>query len=1137
MKKIYTIYLFFVFSFALNAQDTIVVQTLTYDSTGRSYMFDFPADTGQSYEKILMLYSMRCKNALVSTGTERNKGCGEWDYSCNTFITDSTKTDSIKSTHPSHIIPGFSGNEFAYTTKPVYTYYQFKQVKTINTNVILENSYKVGTGEKPLNHPFNLSSKTSKSQYLFTSQELKNAGLQTGEISALSLNILNTPHNANFLRIRIKQLNDNKLDERNPQLEGFTEVYFSNTQLTAGSNTFYFYKKFDWDGESNLLVEFSYTNFEEGEDVIVEGSELNENMTLIHNGDDYFLNFSGVGKLKLRNTDFSSISDELTISLWAYGNPDKMPVNSTIFEGVDTKSKRQANCHLPWGNSRIYWDCGNEGSYDRIDKAASNDEIEGKWNYWTFTKNTNSGSMKIYLNGQLWHSGTGKKNKINIKKFGLGASNSNNLSYYGFTDDLMIWDKELDATTIAKFMYKDPSQDDPEYNNLISDYNLNEKVGDVFEDRSKQKAQGIHSGLVSHRFFRGKDLFKGFTASKFRPNITFYQGEYEQNIEEFVVLDSTVNDLNKIYYFVVEGTDIVLSDSLNAYKAGFSYVYDSESGEKIDSVYFEPENTINITTLNYYKKYPAKFELMSFVTPYGIGLDLGVEGKTWQFDVTDFKPVLTGRKRLSVEFGKYQEELDIRFLFIKGTPPRNVNNIQQIWRAGTSRRYQQIMDNTYFEPRNVVLDNTSSMFKIRSAITGHGQEGEFIGRTHFINLNGGEKEFRWKVWKECADNPLYPQGGTWIYDRAGWCPGAPTTLKEIEITDIVHPEDTVMIDYGVQTASGDSRYIVNCQLVSYGPPNFSHDIAIDEIQRPSKRIEFGRFNPICFDPVIVIQNRGSDIITKALITYKVKGGKAAYFDWSGNLSFLQKDTITLPIENTSFWIGDGSDVFVAQVDFLDNTPDQYFKNNIMESSYELPDILQSDFIVVLRTNSRPNENKLYIRDINGDIVYKRTILGPNSTYKKELSLEQGCYELEITDTGEDGLSFWANPNQGNGDLYFMKKNFIKIKNFNPDFGKFFRYSFLVGNIDKVDDQILSGDVFDIYPNPVSGYAKLKFNIVSMKNSRLIITDIAGRKIMQLDENSLSGGEIDLDFSKYNSGIYFLKFIKDGRNYVKKLVVE
>ncbi len=1137
MKKIlfFIIILFSIIN--LHGQDTITVQTLTYDSTGRSYMFDFPEDTGQTYEKILMLYSMRCKNAMVSTGSDRNKGCGEWDYSCNTFITDSTKIDSVKATHSSHIITGFDGKTFEYTTKPVYTYYLYRQYNTINDNVIYENNYKVGEGRDSLSHPFNFTSSQSKSQYLFTAEELKNTGLQMGQLSALSLNILNTPKNAGFLRIRIKQVNINVLDKSKPELNNFTEVYFSNTQLVKGSNVFYFYKKFEWDGETNLLIEFSYTNSESANDILVEGTKYDNNISLIHNGEDYFLSFSGVGKLNLNNTDFSSISNELTISLWMYGNNDILPANSTIFEGVDNKNRRQANSHLPWGNSRIYWDCGNDGSYDRIDKPAINNEFEGKWNHWTFTKNTKSGLMKIYLNGQLWHSGSGKNKKISLERFCLGASNNDKLSYYGFADDLLIWNKELDADTIDEIMFDNINNNNQHYNNLIAGYNMNEKNGSVFVDMSTQRSQAIHSGLISHRFFRGKDLFKGFDTSKFRPNITFYQGEYEQSIVENTVEDSTINDINKIYFYGIKGTDIVLIDSVNAYQAGYSYVYDEDTRKKIDSVYFEPENTINITSLDYYKKYPSRFELMSFVTPYGIGLDLGENGKTWQFDVTDFKPVLSGKKRLSVEFGKYQEELDIKFLFIKGTPPRNVKRIQQLWRPGIGRGYKQLLDDTYFEPRDVVLDANSSMYKIRVAITGHGQEGEFIARKHYINLNGGEKELNWLVWKECADNPVYPQGGTWIYDRAGWCPGAPTTLKEMEITNMVNPGDTVLMDYGIETASGDSRYIVNCQLVSYGSPNFSHDIAIEEIQRPSERIEFGRFNPICFNPQIVIQNRGSDTISNLVITYYVKGGEKLTLNWPGKLSFLQKDTITLPIDHTSFWLGDGSNVFVAEVNFTDNTPDEYPSNNKMTSSYHLPDILQSDFIAVLRTNNRPEENKLFIRDINGNTVYKRTILGPNATYKKELKLEHGCYELEITDAGDNGLSFWAQPGQGNGDLYFMKKNFVRIKNFNPDFGKFLKYSFLIGDIDKVDNQELSGDMFDIFPNPVSGYAKLKFNTASMKNTQLIITDIAGREILYLDENRLYGAEIDIDFGAYRKGIYFINFIKEGKSYVKKVVVE
>ncbi|MEY4595488.1 MAG: hypothetical protein RIQ47_1898, partial [Bacteroidota bacterium] len=75
--------------------DTTVVQTFRFDTTMRAGVFHFPDDTTKSYEKIIMRYGMRCKNGLISTTTNRNLGCGEWDYNCYTFMIDSTKLDSI----------------------------------------------------------------------------------------------------------------------------------------------------------------------------------------------------------------------------------------------------------------------------------------------------------------------------------------------------------------------------------------------------------------------------------------------------------------------------------------------------------------------------------------------------------------------------------------------------------------------------------------------------------------------------------------------------------------------------------------------------------------------------------------------------------------------------------------------------------------------------------------------------------------------------------------------------------------------------------------------------------------------------------------------------------------------------------
>ena len=96
------------------------------------------------------------------------------------------------------------------------------------------------------------------------------------------------------------------------------------------------------------------------------------------------------------------------------------------------------------------------------------------------------------------------------------------------------------------------------------------------------------------------------------------------------------------------------------------------------------------------------------------------------------------------------------------------------------------------------------------------------------------KEFEWLNWKECANNPVIAQGGTWIYDRAGWCPGTFGTTYDHEITDLVNPGDTVNIDYGMQVTSGgmEGNYRLTVQLISYGAHNFQNDASIEDVINP-----------------------------------------------------------------------------------------------------------------------------------------------------------------------------------------------------------------------------------------------------------------------------------------------------------------
>lgn len=1132
MKKFLLLFSFLISSL-LQAQDTTIVQTLTYDSTGRSYIFDFPADIGQSYEKIIMEYRIRCKGGLVSSGTNTNLGCGEWDYSCNTYITDSAYTDSMPSTHPNYIISGFSGTTFSYTTDTTYSFFQSTQQEMVYSDTTSESIAVIGAGTNSSSFPFNITSNRAKIQYLISSSDLTGDGLLAGDLSGLGMDLDALGDEINNLRIKIKETSATQLDTLNPELIGFTTVYYLNTDFqSTGWHQFNFATDFTWDGTSNLIIEFSFDQSLGTASYVKSESILNAGIASTNA--DYSLKFNGTQTVLLDNS-FPSISNEITVSFWAFGSEEALPANTTVFHGIDNVNNRQVNVHLPWSNSRIYWDCGNDGTgYDRIDKEANVEDFEGKWNHWAFTKNASTGSMKIYLNGSLWHSGSGKTRAIDLQSFTIGSDQNIGNAYSGNLDEFQIWDTELSAGEIADYMYSTIPSTHPSFGNLVAYYKFNDGLGDSPMDNT-----GLHPATALNnpqwRIKNGQDLFLEFNTLSERPNMKIVQGIYTYSINDFIVLDSLANAANSIKEYSVISNDLILDSTYYYYQSGDMAIID-ENGNDVGSVNYPEEGSLEISSLAYYLKSPMNFEIMSFVTPYGINLDLGEEGKMWQFDVTDFTPILKGSKQLSVIFGNYQEEMDIRFLYISGTPPRDVLSIQQIWRAGVQRSYADISNDAYAEPRDIVLNPLGSSFKVRSAISGHGQEGEFIQRTHFIDLDGGTNEFSWQVWKECADNPIFPQGGTWIYDRAGWCPGAPTDLEEFEITSLVTPGDIVNFDYGIVTANGDSRYLVNNQLVTYGAANFELDAGIVEIQRPSNRIEYDRVNPICFNPIIIIQNTGSTTLTSLSIRYFVDGGTEEVFEWTGDLAFMEKEEVILPISDASFWSGNGNEVFNVSLDLANGSSDDYSNNNVMESPFTLPVVYNSIFYVRLKTNNYGFQNSYRVKDIDGNIVFTKSNFENNTTYRDTLYLEEGCYTFEFDDTGDDGLYFWANSAQGSGYVRFTEvASGNTIQTFEREFGKNIRHAFSLGNGVGVQE-LENTALFDIYPNPTTNQFKVDVELDNTSDIELIIHDITGREIERREYSGFKEGTISFDLQDQTNGVYYCTLLSKNNKQTKKIVL-
>jgi len=450
------------------------------------------------------------------------------------------------------------------------------------------------------------------------------------------------------------------------------------------------------------------------------------------------------------------------------------------------------------------------------------------------------------------------------------------------------------------------------------------------------------------------------------------------------------------------------------------------------------------------------YTLGSFVTPYGKRLELGGEkGWQWEYDVTEYAPILKGEVELVA--GNNQELMNLEFLFIRGVPPRKVISVQNVYPYG-EYKYEHLSSDSLLKETKLVLSAEANAFSIKATISGHGHAGpynccEWDSKTHTYRFNGWET-FKWNVWKDCGGNPIYPQGGTWPFDRAGWCPGTKVDVYEFDLTPKVSPGDTIMLDYSIEpyrnNGEKDGTFRMSHQLFSYGPSSFKVDAAVTDILTPSNKDAYGRMNPSANNPMIVIQNQGANPLTSLNIIYGVEGKRKKTTTWRGNLNFLEKEVITLPSLSWKSFREDG--VFEVEVETVRNVEDENTANNIMSSAFHKPVSLPQSFILSIQTNNlgRAAENEFYINDASGMVWYDKGEFKDSTQYRIPIDLSKGSYQLTFTDDMEDGISrHWWNRNAApdhvgiDGLIQIESNSGDTLITFPPDFGEELRLNFIV----------------------------------------------------------------------------------------------
>jgi len=1121
------------------AQDTTIVQTLRFEDgiDNLRGWYQFPPKS-KSFSKVLAFMTLKCDKDLIPNPT--NSGCGEWDAGADLKVHFHTgEYDSVKHELGRYLINGSNPASFKYAKGPLYNYHRSYQKSRKLTKVNSIDSFTIDSGN---NNGYTSPHKFSTNIMMWQASELKSLGLQKGLIHQLALDKRSYRNVPVGLKISYKTTTDQKLSSNS--LSGFDEVYAANHVFGGARFTpITLTRPIEWDGTSSLVIAYEFENIDKA--FSHNFSKVSFDASVVSKSNDGYLDLSA-REYVLSSMQGYKFDDEITVSFWAMGDADSLPEQSTIFSFSDAFDRNVASGHLGW-NQNARWDSGSDGKIDRCQREANASDLTGTWNHWTFTKNVATGITRIYLNGKVFYQEASDKvaiGEVNRLVVGNYIGYELNRTYFGKIDEFRVWSKELDQQTIQDWMYMDVQDHHPERQALVLYYKFDEE-GQVL-DHSGNNYNGLATHAHTLKTFSTTDQFRNVQYSGIRPNIRFYQGDFESVLDSVLVLDSSLVKSKSLIEYGTEGRKFVIKNIGNVWAPQETYVFDSD-GNIVETVVHGLEGTLLADTVSYFEEpfeITDQWTIAKYITPYGNYLDLG-DGFTWVWDITEFEQFF--RDSVDLEAGSKREIIDLKFMMVEGPPAADIS-ISRIWH-GESSKYFELSEDLTKAPVDVDVNEDTRHLFLRSSLGGHkhaSSNGEYPhccewkNNEHYMYANGQLVD-TWHVWKNCGTTALFPQGGTWPGAREGWCPGDVRDLHYTRLTDYIRNDNTINLDYRITPVPQDNPGMGNggysnggWYFMQYGEPTFKTDAEVLRVLAPSNWDIYKRINPICTEARVVIRNNGDEPLTKLTVSYGVKGGENRTYDWTGNLLFKDVDTLLLPVDNGDFYVGDGSNAFVVSTSKPNGKDDEYVANDSYTSYYDLPDMYNHRIKIDFKTNNVPGQNSYYVTNALGNKIFERTSMEANTRYQDELNTFGGCYTLHVEDAGNDGLEYWANPAQGNGYVFIRRADNNKlIKTFDSDFGSGIEYAFSIGGMSYIKEPNTEG-VMQVYPNPANDIIQVEMggatagSTIHLLNS---VGQVVYTKTLRKDELKLS-----IPVSDFETGVYVLNWINGTDQFSERVIL-
>ncbi|MBR1768870.1 MAG: hypothetical protein IJ748_00235 [Bacteroidales bacterium] len=452
--------------------------------------------------------------------------------------------------------------------------------------------------------------------------------------------------------------------------------------------------------------------------------------------------------------------------------------------------------------------------------------------------------------------------------------------------------------------------------------------------------------------------------------------------------------------------------------------------------------SINIVLRTLKNGNTENFQLGRMITPYSGWYNQGENAKKWDYhlkwNVTEYLPLMKDSVEIVISYEGYQDGFlaSADFIFTEYGPKEKTSefiDVENVYFGYYPFGREDSTIDEFLKEKVVSIPKGTKNVLARMTVSGHGGDGlnaaaEFLKKNFRYKVNGIEAANQ-SVWRDdCGCNPVQPQGGTWIYNRAGWCPGTKVNEYYYDLTPYIKDNKLAIelnFDYYNGHGSGDAGYQIANDLFFVKDKDYQHKEVSEE-------------------------------------------------------------------------------------------------RNFVLNPISLPE----EFILVFKTNNDARD-KWYLADTNK--LYEQSQFEPNTVYAHKIKLNEGNYMLKVEDTDCDGLSWWADEEQGNGYILIYDKDSSNLlEAFEPDFGCFIQQPIVVNNSDR-DFQHKENKLITLQDN---GKNELRIIFFCKNNNkdRLELTiknRKTGQEIVNETFDSKTLHDIKIDCKDFESGYYAAKISCNG----------